>query len=152
MIKWENTSMRHIALHQVGNKLLNEGVVLSKELLRVNSVIQDLLMRYFIAPFKGEEYFNLTHESDIHLNEVFTYAETIFNDPTTLYEQSINLTRHLYERSNHPKIKSGEFYITYLEGCEVNGVITDAIGLFKSENKEKFLKVEPGGEGFEIES
>lgn len=152
MIIWENTDMKSIILHQVGNKLQNEGVKLSKEPLSVNPVIRDLLLRYFIAPFKSEEYHNLSHDSDIELNEVYSFVSRIFNDPTTLYEHSISLARHLYERSNHPKIKRGEFYTVYFKGCKLNGESVDAVGLFKSENKDTFLKVYPSGQGFEIES
>jgi hypothetical protein len=39
-----------------------------------------------------------------------------------------------------------------LENCYLDGEILDAIGIFKSESKETYLKVYPYGEGFEIES
>ena len=59
---------------------------------------------------------------------------------------------NLYEKSNHPKIKGGEFYVVYFKDCIVNDVMVDAVGLFKSENKDTFLKVYPSEDGFEIES
>ena len=64
----------------------------------------------------------------------------------------MNLAKHLYEKSTHPKIKGGEFYTVYFKDCILDGETVDAIGLFKSENKDTFLKVFPTNEGFGIES
>jgi hypothetical protein len=86
------------------------------------------------------------------MNEVFVCASKIFENPETLLEQSVNLAKHLYEQSTHPKIKGGEFYTVYFKDCIIDGETVDAVGLFKSENKDTFLKVFPKGEGFEIES
>lgn len=92
------------------------------------------------------------HEADLNLNEVYAYASKIFENPKTLGEQSVNLAKHLYEHSNHPKIKGGEFYVVYFDECTINGETVDAVGLFKSENKDTFLKIYPSEDGFEIES
>jgi hypothetical protein len=86
------------------------------------------------------------------MNEVFACASKIFDNPDTLLEQSVNLAGHLYEQSTHPKIKGGEFYTVYFKDCIMDGETVDAVGLFKSENKDTFLKVFPAGDGFEIES
>ncbi|MDE1191805.1 MAG: nucleoid-associated protein [Arachidicoccus sp.] len=69
-----------------------------------------------------------------------------------MHEQSVNLAKHLYNQSTHPKIKGGEFYVVYFKDTAFNGERMDAVGLFKSENKDTFLKVYPKEEGFQIES
>ncbi|MBU0765206.1 MAG: nucleoid-associated protein, partial [Bacteroidetes bacterium] len=51
------------------------------------------------------------------------------------------LAEHLYDRSVHHAIKGGEFYIVYIRDCVIDGEYVDALGLFKSENKETYLKV-----------
>jgi hypothetical protein len=86
------------------------------------------------------------------MNEVYVRVSKIFDNPQALLEQSQNLAKHLYEQSTHPKIKGGEFYTVYFKDCIIDGETVDAVGLFKSENKDTFLKVFPKGEGFEIES
>ncbi|MCL2281753.1 MAG: nucleoid-associated protein, partial [Fibromonadales bacterium] len=108
--------------------------------------------RYFLSTFKSTEYFNFHHDIDINMNEVFVCVSKIFNNPEILHKQSINLAKHLYEQSIHPQIKDGEFYTVYFKDCIIDGETVDAIGLFKSENKDTFLKVYPSGDGFEIES
>ena len=47
------------------------------------------------------------------MNEIFVWVREIFEGKERLYEQSINLAKHLYEKSTHPKIKGGELYVVY---------------------------------------
>lgn len=152
MILLNEIQLKEICLHKVGNKLEDEGIKFSKSTLTINEDISKLLINYFFSPFKSNEYYNLYHEADINLNEVFVYISKIFEDPKTILTQSINLAKHLYEQSNHPKVKNGEFYIVYFKDCIVDGEIIDGIGLFKSETKETYLRVYPKGESFEIDS
>ena len=151
MLYTDEISIESLTLHRVGNKSQEEGIRFSVAPVKVDDAVQSLLLQYFLSPFKSEEYYNLAHESDITLNEVYTYASQIFDHPETFYEQSVNLARHLYEVSTHPKIKSGELYVTLLRDCNVDGEQVNAIGLFKSESKETFLKVYPTSDSFEIE-
>ncbi|MDR2126726.1 MAG: nucleoid-associated protein [Prevotellaceae bacterium] len=153
MLYKEYIIIKSITIHSVGNKTNQENIHLSKRHLSIDKEINQLLTSYFIAPFfKSSEYFNFYHDIDIKMNEVFVCASRIFDNPETLLEQSVNLAKHLYEQSTHPKIKGGEFYTVYFKDCIIDGETVDAVGLFKSENKDTFLKVYPAGEGFEIES
>lgn len=86
------------------------------------------------------------------MNEVFVCAGKIFDDPKNLYEQSKNISKHLYEQSTHPQIKSGEFYVVHFTNCTIEGKTVDAIGLFKSENKDTFLKINVTDNSFDIKS
>ncbi len=153
MVYCENSAINNISVHFVGNKMNNDLCQLSQFAIQLKETDKALLVRYFISSFlNASEYFNFFHEADIHLNEVYCYVSKIFDNPETLHEQSINLAKHLYEQSVHPKIKDGEFYVVYFKDCIVDGETVDAVGLFKSENKDTFLKVYPSGDGFEIES
>ena len=152
MLYTEYIAIKSIALHQVGNKLNAEGVKISKSELYLISEVRSILSSYFITPFKSNEYHNFFHESDLGLNEVFVYASQIFDRPDSLYNQSVKLAKHLYEQSLHPKIKGGEFYTVYFQDCILDGKTVDAVGLFKSENKDTFLKVYPSEDGFNVES
>jgi hypothetical protein len=152
MLIFDDSKIHFIALHKIGVKFLDGNIVLSKNILSITEDISNLLLRYFVSPFKSSEYFNFYHNIDINMNEVFVCASKIFDNPNTLLEQSVNLAKHLYDQSTHPKIKGGEFYTVYFKDCIIDGKTVDAVGLFKSENKDTFLKVFPAGDGFEIES
>lgn len=147
-----NSILQHITLHKVGNKTTEDSYILSQNYLSLGDEMKEILTQYFLSPFKSDEYFQFYHESDLSLNEVYTYVSKIFDNPETLHEQSVNLAKHLYEQSNHPKIKGGEFYTVYFKDCMVGGETADAVGLFKSENKDTFLKVLLQEENFNLES
>lgn len=144
--------IQNCALHKIGNKLRDEGISYSNSSLDRIISIQEILINYFLSPFTSEEYYQLYHESDLVLNEVYTYVSKIFDEPEQLYEQSVNLAKHLYEQSTHPKIKGGEFYTVYFKDCILDGETLDAVGLFKSENKDTFLKVLHENGSFNLES
>jgi len=153
MIYIEKSSLNKIAIHLVGNKNSDESLCLSSSLLIDDSeILRDSLVQYFLAPFTSNEYFEFFHESELELNAVYTYVSRIFDNPDALYEQSVNLARHLYEQSTHPKIKGGEFYAVYFKDCILDGETVDAVGLFKSENKDTFLKVLHENNSFNLES
>ncbi len=144
------TCIKNIIVHNIGNKLREEEIQISRSTLELDQPVKDLLLKYFLSPFTSTEYYHLHHESEVQLNEVYTYVTRIFDDPDELLVQSINLAKHLYEQSSHPKIKSGEFYVVYFKRCMVEDQEVDAIGLFKSENKDTYLKVYPKGDNYEI--
>ena len=152
MINSEFAKIEAIVLHKTGNKLNEEGIRFSKEPVRINELLEELLIKYFFSPFKQNEYYNLSHETDINLNEVYSYVSAIFDDPENLFEQSVNIAKHLYEQSVHPKIRGGELYVVYFKDCNIDGEPMDAVGIFKSETRETYLKIYPDGDGFGIDS
>ncbi len=141
-----------IIVHFVGNKSTEEWLYLSKTCLIIDDDVKIPLEKYFLDSFSTNEYFQLYHDSGIDYNVVYGAANAIFDNPEALYEQSVNLAKHLYEQSTHPKIKGGEFYTVYFKDCIVDGETMDAVGLFKSENKDTFLKVLREGGNFNLES
>lgn len=144
-------SLRKLAVHRVGNKSKEEGVLESKDLISLqDEQLNDLLLNYFLSPFKQEEFFRFTHTSDLALNEMYAYATLIFNEPLKFFQYSIHILHHLYEQSDHPKVKSGELYIVLFSGCDMEGESVDAIGIFKSENKDTFLTIEDSKDNLTI--
>ena len=47
---------------------------------------------------------------------------------------------HLYEQSNSAQIKTGDVIVAYFEGIEYKDVLTEAVGVFKIENKIDFFQ------------
>lgn len=152
MLYTEYIYIKNISLHIVGNKSSEEGVLLSQSDLLIKDEMKSILSNYFLSPFISDEYFQLYHDSGIEYNVVYGAVSQIFDAPETLYDQSVNLAKHLYDQSTHPKIKGGEFYTVYFKDCIVDGDTVDAVGLFKSENKDTFLKVLRENGNFNLES
>lgn len=139
-----------IYLHQVGNKQNGESLILSSEPVTVEETVKKSLMQFFLSHFNQTEYYHFVHESSLSMNEVYSYVSSIFDDLETIPEQSRYLAQILFRVTTHPNIKRGEFYVVHFRNCLINGVMTDAVGIFKSENKESFLKIIRKGHSFEV--
>ena len=140
-----------LVIHQVGNKLNEDGVKFSNMETFFRNAEEDIL-KLVNANITFNELYGLYFTPYLSLNPVYQFVSKLFEDLTLIIDQSQNFARHLYDNSLHPKIKGGEFYTVYFKDCIIDGITTDAVGLFKSENKDTFLKVYPSGDGFEIES
>ena len=142
--------MDKLIVHYVGNKNDGDGVRLSNSTTHFENIEQyfDLLIS---NSFKFEELFCFHFLPSLELNPVYQFVKTIFGDPSSFVEQTQHCAKILYDKSDHPKIKGGELQIAYYKGCPIDGKIVDAIGFFKSENKETFLKVITSNVGFDLE-
>ena len=153
MVSYFEASFSQLSVHKVGNKLVDDPIVLSEKPFRIKDEILDgLLMKYFLTPFeKINEVYRLFHPTDdINLNEVFHFAELIFNEPDSFHEHSKQIAKHLHDISSHPNIKSGELYCAYFKDVQIEGELLDAVGIFKSESKEPYLTVQQEVEGFAV--
>jgi 37-kD nucleoid-associated bacterial protein len=152
MINLFNTHIESLSIHRVGNKSRNEAIFLSENPYGLNDEIMPLLKEYFFKAFrdKEENYFQFAHDVDLEYNEMFKFATEIFENPSKTHEISKNITKHLFEQSNHPHIKNGEVYVTHLTNISIDNNVVDAIGIFKSEIQTDFLQFEEKGTTLEM--
>jgi hypothetical protein len=150
MINYTNSKIESLFIHFCGNKNDEENLRLSKKPIPLDDEMNSILSNYFISSFKNANFNTFTHHSDINFNEIYTYASKIFIDPDSIYLNSVNIAHHLYNQSIHPQIRGGELYVVYFTGCIVDEEEVDAIGIFKSENRETYLKVMPIGENYQL--
>ena len=143
MINFENCEISNIVIHSVGNKF--EGGVLTLSdgcFLPDDADILNLLKSYFLSAFKKDAYYNfLPYEEELMNNPVYASVTAVFDDEQEFYRQSVEIATHLFEQSNNPNIKSGELYIVHFRNCNIEEGVCDAIGIFKSETKDTFLKI-----------
>lgn len=154
MIHYTEAQLKQVSVHRTGNKLLDEPLQLSELPLELSDPqLSALLMSYFLDPFgKPMETFRFSHSSgQLSLNELYHFATGLFDEPASFHEQSQQIARHLFETSNHPRIKGGELYCCHFSNLQFEGEFTEAIGLFKSETKEPYLTVLQEDAGFKID-
>jgi len=136
-----SAELSKLSVFFVGNKQNGEvfftpditNIDLSKEL-------KGTLSNYFLSGFKSFETYQFWHESDINLNELFSFSRSVFDDGDSFESKSKSIAKHLYEKSVHPKILGGELYISYFTQCIIDDEQADAICIIKSESKESFIK------------
>lgn len=153
MFFYTDAVIEQLAIHRVGNKLQNEFYVLSEQPVNLaDGVLSELLMHYFLSPFtKLNEVYRLSHTSNtLTLNEIFHFSSAFFAAELGFLELSQEISKHLFEVSNHPNIKGGELYVVHLRDVQLEGETHEAIGIFKSENKEAYLKISPAQGAFDL--
>lgn len=151
----QDATFDQLSIHRVGNKSQEEFYILSEQPvpLENDEVLSPLLMQYFMNPFaKVNEVYRLIHPNgELELNEIYYFTKQFFKSQLPFHEFSQQVAKHLYEVCMHPKIKPGEVYVVSLKNVQIEGENYDAIGIFKSENKETYLKVYPNQGGFQLD-
>lgn len=147
----DNVSLKQVIVHKVGNPTRNEELKLSIFPLTLNDEdVNKLLTKYFLSPFNENEHYRFTHISNLEMNEVYMYVKDLFENPDAFVEQSHKIANLLYSKSTHVKVKEGELYVAMFNDVMLNNDTHKAIGIFKSETKETFLKVFPDGQSWEV--
>lgn len=141
-----------IIVHKIGNKVNQENIFLSENELQIDDDMKELLTDYFLNAFKSEEQFQFYGDPYLSLNPVFSSVSEIFEDQDKFRFESENIAKHLFEISDNPRVQGGEVFVVYFEGgITEEGNKIDSIGIFKTENKNPFLKILPIDENYEIE-
>ena len=102
------------------------------------------LKQYFLSGLlERPDYYNFTFSNgDAALNPVKLLVDQIIKHDSSLHDISRSIASHLYQCSVHPNIKSGDLYIVRFDHIYQEDEIIDAIGIFKSETKDDFLKLQ----------
>lgn len=154
MINLFNAHIETLSIHRVGNKSRNEAIFLSEQPYRLNDEIAPLLKEYFFKPFreKEENYYQFAHDVDLEFNDIYNFANELFNTPSeeNIHNISKKITQHLFEQSNHPHIKNGEVYVAYITNVSIDNNTVDVLGIFKSEIKTDFLQFEENNSNLEM--
>ncbi|QES87548.1 nucleoid-associated protein [Rhizosphaericola mali] len=140
-----------VIVHKVGNPSRGEELKLSQNPLTLNDdLVKSMLSKYFLGAFNENDRYHFTHLNDIELNEVYNYATHIFEKPDDFLAYSALIAQFLYSKSTHVKVKEGELYVALFDKIWIEEDELQAIGIFKSESKETFLKVFPHGTSYEV--
>lgn len=138
-----------LAIHYVGNK--SQTIHLSGQPLTLDVELREKLQTCLLNPFsKIQEQHEFTHPESLQYNEVFNYVKNLFADPHQFIAFTQQIARHLYEQSDHPKIKGGELYIAHFRNIAVGDRLLEAVGIFKTENKSGFFMVDPAKDNYDL--
>ncbi|MFJ7731458.1 nucleoid-associated protein [Lysinibacillus sp. NPDC097231] len=121
---------------------MNDTLVLGEESFSQPEVmLEAAFTQLAFSKIDLEQQYEFFHETDLALNEVFTYVSAIFNEESSFLEQSKNIAKHLHSVSQHPNIKSGELFIGLFDNCFLATEARKIIAIVKIDEKEMFLDV-----------
>ena len=151
MIKRTRAEITKCIIHKVANKYNSGQNSFSEATIRFDEESYNLMMPFLLKPFANlSQSFRFSHHADIRLNEMNNYASNVFKEEETFIENSKNIVNHLYEQSNSAQIKKGDVIIALIEGIEYQDVLTEAIGVFKVENKVDFFQTYLDDDSFDV--
>jgi hypothetical protein len=141
MVNFYESRLDALAIHRIGLKPDDAGVELSKTLFPLDlHDITDPLQTYFVGNTKFDTAMQFYHRSNLEDNAVYTIAKNIFAKPSDILSQSTDLAKYLYEKSTHPKIKAGDFFVCFWYDVIYEDQLCNAIGIFKAENRDTFFR------------
>lgn len=141
MIKRTKASILKFIIHKVGNKFNDTKNAFSEQVVDFDEPSYDLMLPFLLRPFGSVvQSYRFNHHASISLNEINNYASQTFKDDDAFVEVSKHIVTHLFEQSNSAQIKTGDVLIAHFENIEFEGIISDALGIFKIENKTNFFQ------------
>ena len=150
MINFDNVILTDCIVHKVGNRYLDETLIISKDEIQITEELELQLINYFLKPFKAvTDTFCFRHDIDLKMNSVFLSADNLFEEQSLL-KNSANIAKHLFQQTRHANIKSGELFVAIFDEIVFEGVICKGVGIFKSERKDSFLKVKERDKEFKV--
>jgi hypothetical protein len=153
MIDHTTATLTKLSAHQIGNKTNGDNLIVTKSELDISDdAIRTALIKYFLNSFNTSEYYNFTSSNDdFGLNPLYQFGKAIFASPKSFHINTINIAKHLYDVALHPQIKSGDLFVALLKDVNVDNQVYDVIGIFKSEDKAGFIKLDlTSNNNFEI--
>ncbi len=151
MIKRTRAEITKCIIHKVANKYNSGQNSFSEATIRFDEESYNLMVPFLLKPFANlSQSYRFSHHADVRLNEINNYAAEIFKDEDSFIEQSKNIVNHLYEQSNSAQIKKGDVIVALIEGIEYQDVLTEAVGIFKVENKIDFFQTYLDDDSFDV--
>lgn len=153
MIDFSRAEMSDLTSHYVGNFGLGEDLVLTgKPHHFKDAIVREVFFNFLLSGFKNDIFYHFRRKSDLLIYDVKDSVEKIFKNKNNLFEASVEIAHHLYRQTVNSKIRGGEMYVVYLKDMVMDGELCDAVGIFKSESRETYLKVDIHNGTIDIET
>ena len=151
MIRHSEAEILEMYAHYIGRNSDQEGFKLTDRPVDIQQdIIQESFKKYFFESFTEPDFYRFQFSNGDHnLNPLFQWCKGIFNDEDLL-THSRSIAKYLYDNSSHPNIKSGDLIIALVNDVLVEDQLTEAICIFKSENKAPFIKMNYSTGQYEI--
>ena len=151
-LNFSNADMTKLALHKVGNKHRSGKNFTSSELFDIKSPVAFELKGFYIRALKkADTLYSFAHSVNLKYNLMNEYVGHIFDNPSDFLASSKLILDHLYLQSNSPNIKEGDLHIAYIKDILIEDEVVDAIGIFKTEIKHNFFKINQNTDSIDVQ-
>jgi len=142
MKELKNAYIEHLVLQKVGHKVREEANIFASKTTEFDESKEEQLIPFLFNPFKKNlELKRFSHYTEkLEFNKVYNLCKSAFDEEIDFVDFSNEVLKTLYDQSLHPQIKSGEVFTVQLNNAQFDGIPCKAIGIYKLENKSKFLR------------
>ncbi len=149
MVEIDEAIVTNLVIHRIG--IESNMSFLSKSEYKIKTEEEeDTLLKIFLKPFTSNvTTYEFKHDIDINLNPLFNLARDI-KEEQSFFLKSIDIHQHLKSVSKHPNIKDGDLFILKYDNLKFDNNYYAAIGIYKVENKERFIETSPPDENNQI--
>lgn len=142
MKELKNAYIEHLVLQKVGHKVREEANIFASKTTEFDESKEEQLIPFLFGPFRKQlELKQFSHYSEnLEFNKVYNLCKSMFDEEIDFVDFSNEVLKTLYDQSLHPQIKSGEVFTVQLNNAQFDGIPCKAIGIYKLENKSKFLR------------
>lgn len=137
MLEVSESKLKSYIVHGIEDQLILGDEVLSEPEVMLEAAFTQLAF----SKVKFDQQYAFFHETDVELNEVYTYVREILADDNQFFGQSQHIATHLHSVSNHPNIKNGSLFVGLFEDCLVGDEKKKVLAIVKIDEKELFLDV-----------
>ncbi|MFN0130227.1 MAG: nucleoid-associated protein [Verrucomicrobiales bacterium] len=141
VIRFTSAAVTRLFLAKVGNPVRDEPLQTSKQAFEVDMEEREVLTPLFLKPFRNLMAHRFQHHSSLKKHEMHGLASALFAAPSRLLNHGTDIARRLYSKSNHPNIKSGDLCLSLIDDIEIEGRVTNALCILKSETITPFLSI-----------
>lgn len=146
MMNLSNAVLTKLSTHFVGNKNNEQELVLADSAIQLEEGLDKRLKDYFTSKISTlYERYQFTHGSSLEYNEVYNFVKESFNNVDDFHDMTTQIAQHLYDKTEHPNIKSGELHICFFKHCILDNEEVEGIGIFKTEVKTGFFEINRAG-------
>jgi len=142
MLDLKNAYIEYLALQKVGHKVREESNIFAEQTTEFDESKEEQLVPFLLNPFKKTlELKQFSHHTErLEFNKMYNFCKQLFDEEIDFIDFSQEVLKHLFEISLHPQIKSGEVFTVQLNNVLFDGIPCNGIGIYKLENKSKFLR------------
>ncbi len=140
MINRIDAALEALIIHHI-DPTEKQSCRFSAEATRVqDSYTSDLLLGMMLDHYKEPVFY--TFLQDGKGSVLFECASQLFENPQSLVPRSLEIANLLFDSSQHPNIKDGDLFISYVRDVLVEDELVDAICLIKAETLHSFFSLD----------
>ena len=151
MLDFSQVQLTQFSAAWVGNKNRYEGVSLPKTTVALSDLAEEMTLTSMLKPFsKVSECFIFKNLPDGESFPLSVTIDDVFTHPDRLTEAAKTLANSLYDASENPKVKGGDFFVAYFEGLMFEGEAVSGIGLWKVQSTNPYLRTDRTNADFQV--